>query len=301
MTKHAVISPRLPFSNDVLAGNYGKILNEGFDVSLNWNDRIGKDFKYSIGANLSFLWNTVKDLGGKTIIQGGKTVNIVGEEMNSFYGYKVVGIYQTPEEVAADPIAVANGLEPGDFKYEDVNKDNVIDGNDRQVLGAYIPNFTYGLNFGFEWKNLDFMLTTYGQTGAQMYNRKRALRYAQSNFNFDEAQYNDRWTVAGSTNEHPSAKALIKGWNVSDQRSNSYFVESADYFRIQNITLGYTLKNLKMGSYTMPSVRFSLTADRPLTLFSAHSFSPELSDAEGWDNEVYPLTSTYTFGIQIQF
>jgi hypothetical protein len=59
----------LPFSNDVLAGNYGKILNEGFDVSLNWNDRIGKDFKYSIGANLSFLWNTVKDLGGKTIIQ----------------------------------------------------------------------------------------------------------------------------------------------------------------------------------------------------------------------------------------
>ncbi len=301
MTNHAVISPRLPFSNDVLAGNYGKILNEGFDVSLNWNDRIGKDFKYNIGANLSFLWNKVKDLGGKSIIRGGKTVNIVGEQMNSFYGYKVVGIYQTAEEVAADPVAVANGLEPGDFKYEDVNHDNVIDGNDRQVLGAYIPNFTYGLNLGFEWKNLDFMLTTYGQTGAQMYNRKRALRYAQSNYNFDEAQYTDRWTGAGSTNTNPSAKALVKGWNVSDQRVNSYFVESADYFRIQNVTLGYTLKNLKMGSYTLPSLRFSVTADRPLTLFSAHAFTPELSDSEGWDTEVYPLTSTYTFGIQVQF
>lgn len=301
MTKHAVISPRLPFSNDVLAGNYGKILNEGFDVSLNWNDRVGKDFKYNIGANLSFLWNTVKNLGGKSIIRGGKTVNIVGEEMNSFYGFKVVGVYQTPEEVAADPIAVANGLEPGDFKYEDVNKDGVIDGADRQVLGAYIPNFTFGLNFGFEWKNLDFLLTTYGQTGAQMYNRKRALRYAQSNYNFDEAQFKDRWTGAGSTNEHPSAKALVKGWNVSDQRVNSYFVEDADYFRIQNVTLGYTLKNLKFGSYTMPSLRFSITADRPLTLFSAHAFTPELSDAEGWDTEVYPLTATYTFGIQIQF
>ena len=301
LTHHAVISPRLPFSNDVLAGNYGKILNEGFDVALTWNDRIGRDFKYNIGANLSFLWNTVKDLGGKTIIRGGKTVNVVGEEMNSFYGYKVVGIYQTPEEVAADPIAVANGLEPGDFKYEDVNHDNVIDGNDRQVLGAYIPNFTYGLNFGFEWKNLDFALTTYGQMGAQLYNRKRALRYAQSNFNFDEAQFTDRWTGAGSTNTNPSAKALIKGWNVSDQRVNSYFVESADYFRIQNVTLGYTLKNLKFGSYTMPSLRMSITADRPLTLFSAHSFTPELSDAEGWDTEVYPLTSTFTFGIQVQF
>ncbi len=301
MTKHAVISPRLPFSNDVLAGNYGKILNEGFDVSLTWNDRIGKDFKYNIGANLSFLWNTVKDLSGKSIITGGKTVNVVGKEMNSFYGYKVVGVYQTAEEVASDPIAKANGLEPGDFKYEDLNHNGMIDGGDRQTLGAYIPNFTYGLNFGFEWKNLDFMLTTYGQMGAQMYNRKRALRYAQSNYNFDEAQFTDRWTSAGSTNENPSAKALVKGWNVSDQRVNSYFVESADYFRIQNVTLGYMLKNIKLGSYSLPSVRFSLTADRPLTLFTAHAFSPELNDAEGWDTEVYPLTSTYTFGVQIQF
>lgn len=301
MTRHAVISPRLPFSNDVLAGNYGKILNEGFDVGLNWNDRIGKDFKYNIGANLSFLKNTVKDLGGKTIINDGKTVNIVGEQMNSFYGYKVVGIYQTPEEVAADPIAKANGLEPGDFKYQDVNKDGVIDASDRQTLGSYIPNFTYGLNLGFEWKNLDFMLTTYGQTGAQMFNRKRALRYAQSNYNFDAAQVEDRWTGAGSTNTNPSAKALTKGWNVSDQKINSYFVESADFFRIQNATLGYTLKNLTFGSYVLPSIRLSLTADRPLSLFSAHAFTPELSDAEGWDTEVYPLTATYTFGVQIQF
>ena len=285
----------------MLAGNYGKILNEGFDVSVNWNDRIGRDFKYNIAANMSFLWNTVKSLGGKSIIKGGKTVNIVGEQMNSFYGYKVVGIYQTAEEVAADPIAVSNGLEPGDFKYEDVNKDHVIDGNDRQVLGAYIPNFIYGLNLGFEWKNIDFMMTTYGQAGAQMYNRKRALRYAQSNYNFDEAQYKDRWTGAGSTNSNPSAKALVKGWNVSDQRLNSYFVESADYFRIQNVTLGYTVRKLRLGGYTLPSVRFSVTADRPLTVFSAHSFTPELSDAEGWDTEVYPLTATYTFGIQIQF
>lgn len=301
LTKRAVISPRLPFSNDVLAGNHGKILNEGFDVVVTWNDRIGKDFKYSVGANLSFLWNTVKDLAGKSIVRGGKTVNIVGEEMNSFYGYKVLGIYQNAEQVANDPVAVANGLEPGDFIYEDVNKDNVINGFDRQPLGAYIPNFTYGLNLGFEWKNLDFALSTYGQAGAQMYNRKRALRYAQSNYNFDAAQYENRWTGEGSTNEHPSAKALVKGWNISDQRTNSYFVESADYFRIQNVTLGYSFKNVKVGTYKLPSLRLSLTADRPFTVFSANAFTPELSDAEGWDTNVYPLTATYTFGVQIQF
>ena len=89
--------------------------------------------------------------------------------------------------------------------------------------------------------------------------------------------------------------------HVSDQRVNSYFVESADFFRIQNITLGYSLRNIKMGNYTLPGIRFSLTADRPFTTFKANSFTPELSDAEGWDTEVYPLTSTYSFGIQIDF
>lgn len=301
MTKRAVISPRLPFSNDVLAGNYGKILNTGFDISANWSDRIGNDFKYSIGLNLSFLKNEVKDLGDTDYVKGGKTINMVGEEMNSFYGFKVVGVYQNDAECAADPIAVANGLVPGDFKYEDVNKDGVIDGNDRQTLGAYIPNLTYGLNLGLSWKNLDFELTTYGQAGAQMYNRKRALRYSQSNFNFDEAQYKNRWTGEGSTNEHPSAAALVKGWNVSDQKVNSYFVESADYFRIQNITLAYNFRNIKMGNYTLPGIRVSVTADRPFTTFKANAFTPELSDAEGWDVEVYPLTSTYTLGVQIDF
>jgi TonB-linked SusC/RagA family outer membrane protein len=299
MTKNAVISPRLPFSNDVLAGNYGKILNSGADLQLTWTDRIGKDWKYNIGLNLSYLHNRVKSLSGASFVLGGKTVNIVGEEMNSFYGYKVVGIYQNAAEIAADPVAVANSLVPGDFKYEDVNKDGKIDGSDRQVLGAYIPNMTYGLNLGLSWKNLDFAMNLYAQTGGQLYNRKRALRYAQSNYNFDEAQYKDRWTGEGSTNKYPSAAALIKGWNVFSD--NSYFVEKSDYFRIQNVSLAYNFKNLKMGNYTMPLLRVSLTADRPFTTFKAHSFTPELTDAEGWDTEVYPLTATYTLGVQINF
>lgn len=77
--------------------------------------------------------------------------------------------------------------------------------------------------------------------------------------------------------------------------------KAPDYFRIQNITLGYSFKNLKIGSYVMPGLRLSLTADRPFTTFKANSFTPEVSDAEGWDTEVYPLTSTYTFGVQIDF
>ena len=301
MTHKAVISPRVSFENRTLAQNIGKILNTGVDISVNWSDRIGQDFKYNIGANASILKNEVKSLGGIGYVAGGKTYQIVGEQMNSFYGYEVEGIYQTPEECAADATAVANGLKPGDFKYRDLNGDGIVDGNDRTALGSYLPNLIYSFNLGFQWKNIDFALTTYGNAGAQMFNRKRALRYAQSNYNFDQDQVKNRWTGPGSTNEYPSAEAWIRTWNVSDQRVNSFMVEDADFFRIQNVTLGYSLKNIKMGNYTLPGVRFSVTADRPLTLFSANAFTPELSDAEGWDTEVYPLTATYTFGLTIDF
>ena len=303
MTENAVISPMIPMTTNTIAGNFGEVLNSGIDLSLNWNDKINKDFSYNIGFNLGWLHNEVKSLKGELnyIKDGGKVVQMVGEKMNSYYGYKVVGIYQTAEECANDPIAVANNLQPGDFKYQDVNGDDKIDGQDKQVLGSYIPDITYGFNLGFQYKNFDFALSTYGQAGGELWNRKRALRYAQSDYNFDQAQFETRWTGAGSTNEHPSSAALIRNWNVSDSNNASYFVEKSNYFRIQNITLGYSFKNIKMGNYTMPGIRLTLTADRPFTTFKCNSFTPELSDAAGWDTEVYPLTATYTFGVQIDF
>ena len=93
----------------------------------------------------------------------------------------------------------------------------------------------------------------------------------------------------------------MKSWNVGDSQNASYFVESANYFRLQNVSLGYTFKNIEMGGYTLPSARVSLSADRPFTWFSANTFSPEVSDADGWDWQVYPLSATYTLGVQINF
>lgn len=301
-TTNAVISPLLPFENKTLAGNYGEIENQGIDLTIDWNDRVG-DFAYNVGFNMSTLRNRVKELGGQPYVLGGKTINMVGKRMNSFYGYNVIGVYQNEAQCAADPVAVANGLQPGDFIYEDVDGDGAITGADRKCLGSYLPSITYGIHAGFQWKGLDFEISTYGQHGAKLFNRKRQLRYAQSNYNFDHDQFEHRWTGEGSTNKYPSAAALTRGWNVNSSATstNSYFVESADFFRIQNITLGYTLRNLKMGSYVMPSLRMYVNADRPCSFFSANSFSPELTDPEGWDTQVYPLSSTWTFGLQIEF
>ena len=302
LTQNAVVAPTLPMQEESVAGNWGEILNTGVDINLNWEQRIGKDFSYNIGGNVSWLKNRVMSLrDGVNIIKGGKTVQMVGEKMNSYYGFKVVGVYQTAEECAADPIAVANGLEPGDFKYEDVNKDNVIDDSDKQILGSYIPDWTYGINAGFKYKGLDLSIVFYGKAGAQIWNRKRALRYASNTYNFDLDQYTRRWHGEGTSNTDPSSAGLMKSWNIGDSQNASYFVESGDFFRIQNITLGYTFTNVGAGEYKMPSIRMSLSADKPFTSFTAHSMTPEVSDPEGWDTEVYPLTATWTFAVQLKF
>ena len=302
LTQNAVVSPMLPMQEQSIAGNWGEILNMGVDINLNWEQRIGKDFTYFVGGNVSWLRNRVMSLReGVNIIKGGKTVQMVGQKMNSYYGFKVIGVYQTDEECATDPIAVANGLVPGDFKYEDVNKDNVIDDSDKQILGSYIPDWTYGINMGFRYKGLDLNIVFTGKAGGQIWHRKRALRYASNTYNFDLDQYTRRWHGEGTSNTDPSAAGLMKSWNIGDSQNASYFVESADYFRIQNITLGYTFTNVGAGSYKMPSIRLSLSAEKPFTTYTAHALTPEISDPEGWDTEVYPLTSTWSFAVQLKF
>ena len=306
-TKNAIIHTTLPLSNTTIAGNNGEICNQGFELTANWVDQVG-DFKYSIGANLAYLHNEVKSLNGAPYIYGGsaenRTIALVGEEMNSYYGWKVDGIYQTKEQIANDPVAqniIKSGidLEPGDFKYKDINNDGMVDDNDRVCLGSNIPTISYGLNLGLQWKNIDFSIAMAGVAGNEIYNRKRGLRYAQPNYNFDKDIVVNRWHGEGTSNSYPSAKALTKGWNKN--HTSDFYVEDGSYFRIQNVQLGYSFRDIKMGSYTMPCIRLSLAAENPLCAFKANSFTPEVTSNIGWDTEVYPQYATYTFGVSIDF
>lgn len=311
LTENAVIDAPLPMGAGSLLGNNGEILNTGVELAVNWSDRIGKDFSYFIGANITTLHNEVKDLNGLPYIYGGtaefRTISRLGGELNAYYGYEIEGVYQNAAEIAADPVAVANNLQPGDFKYKDQNHDNKIDDNDRTILGSYIPNFTYGINLGFSYKNFDFSVVMQGVTGNQIVNRKRGDRRWHSEINYDADMVVNRWTGEGSTNAYPSAAGTINPWNIA--KFNSFFVEDGSYFRLQNVQVAYTFPKKDFGKFKMPSIRLSLAAERPLTIFKANSFSPELmgknedgtpSDAViGFDSEVYPLAATYTLGLRI--
>ncbi|MDG3581520.1 SusC/RagA family TonB-linked outer membrane protein [Galbibacter pacificus] len=293
-TKNAVI----PVSRLLIAGetreNVGEIRNEGVEVSLNWSKQVSDDFSYGIGGNLSTLKNKILSLGGQEYLNFGSSDfqrrSIVGETLFAFYGLEVDGVYQNDAEIQADPIAIDNGLVPGDFKFKDRNGDGIINGDDRTVLGSFIPTYSYGFNFNLNYKNFDFSLSALGQGGNKILNRKRGEYRYTPDTNVDRDFFVNRWHGEGTSNSYPSSGGLRKPWNY---QLNTFYVEDGDFFRIQNITLGYTIKKEKI-----PQTRIYFTAEKPLTIFKYNGFNPEVPD--GFDNQTYPVPAIYTLGVNIK-
>lgn len=299
-TKNAAIYVSIPAVGGTVLKNVGIIRNSGFELALNWEDAISGDLKYNVGINISTLKNKVRDLYGQPYIDGGSAEfrqrSIVGQPLLAFFGREVVGVYQNQAEIDADPIAVANGLVPGDFKYKDQNDDDIINDDDRVVLGSYFPTFMYGMNLGLTYKDFELTANMVGQAGNKILNRKRGEIIWTADGNMDADLAKNRWHGDGTSNKYPSSSGLRRGWN---QKMSDYFVEDGSFFRIQNVQLAYNLKNKQLFGAEMPDMRVSLTADRPLTVFKYNGFSPEV--ANGIDNQTYPIPAVYTIGLNVKF
>ncbi|TRZ43665.1 SusC/RagA family TonB-linked outer membrane protein [Robertkochia solimangrovi] len=297
-TKDAVIPVERALIPGTTRQNVGKIRNSGFEVTLDYNKVVSPEFSYYFGVNFSTLKNEVLDLGDAEYIDAGSAEfrqrSMVGEPIFAFFGREIEGVYQTQAEVDADPVAVANNLAPGDFKYKDLNGDGDITDDDRTVLGSYLPTYYYGFNLGFTYKNLDFSLNALGQGGNHILNRKRGEVIFTNDTNVDRDFAINRWHGEGTTNSYPSAAGIRKGWN---QRLNDYFVEEGGFFRIQNITVGYTI-NRGRENKGFPQTRIYLTAEKPLTVFDYNGFNPEVPD--GVDNQTYPIPAVYTIGVNFK-
>lgn len=297
-TKNAVIPVNRPLIPGSTRQNVGEIRNSGLELALNWDKNVSDDFRYSIGVNFSTLENEVLGLEGAEFIDAGtaefRQRSIVGQPLIAFYGREVAGVYQNDAEIQADPIAVANNLVPGDFKYRDLNNDVVINDDDRTVLGTFLPKYQYGVNLSVNYKGFDLATSLYGQGGNKILNRKRMEVIFTTSTNIDRDFAINRWHGEGTTNSYPSAAGIRKGWN---QRLNDYYVEDGDFFRIQNVTLGYTI-NRKGDLKGIPQTRIYLTAEKPLSVFDYNGFNPEVAD--GIDNQTYPIPAIYTLGVNIK-
>lgn len=285
-----------------LLSNNGRVLNSGFELTLGWSDSVGKDFQYNIGLNLSTIANKVLELQGRDYIPGASvrgnysTRTQVGYPVGAFWGYEVEGVYASDEQAAADPVW-QEVKAAGYFKYKDIDGNGVINEADKTYLGSPIPWLMGGLDFGLVWKGLDFSLTLQGQVGNKILNAKRMNRDVFTDGNYDLNFYQNAWRPSRLSDTYPSAAAYNSAFI---QQANSFFVEDASYFRIQNVQVGYTFSNLK----GISSLRVSLTAQRPYTYFRYNGFTPEVSGspiASGIDTSTYPLQSTYTLGLKISF
>jgi TonB-linked SusC/RagA family outer membrane protein len=307
-TKNAVIPVFPPFTSESYYRNVGQIRNSGFELALSWRDNLANGFSYSIGANISTLKNKVLDLKGQPYLDAGQAEflqrSIVGEPLLAFYGYDVIGVYQNDAQIEADPVASAlnaadpegDAIVPGDFIYKDKDNNGVIDGEDRSVLGSYLPKFSYGMNLGASYMNFDLSVNLMGQVGNKILNRKRGEIIWTPDQNMDADLAKNRWHGEGTSNEYPSSAGLRKGWN---QKMSDFFVEDGSFFRIQNVQLAYNLRSKKLLGAQMPNTRIFVTAERPLTVFNYNGFNPEV--ANGIDTQTYPIPAVYTVGLNVKF
>ena len=292
--------------------NGGDVKNTGIELALTWNDQIGKDFSYNVGVNGAYNKNKVGDIPTEDgIIHG--DINMLydntpefyrasnGHPIGYFWGYQTAGIFQNKQQIE-DWRAAGNGIlqadvQPGDVIYVDQDHNGVIDDNDKVDLGNGTPDFTYGFNLGFSYKNFDFALNAYGAAGNQIVQSYR--NHANSHSNYTSAIL-ERWTGEGTSNRIPRVTETNINWQFSD-----LYIQDGDYLRISNITIGYDFAKL-INLKAISQARLYFQVQNAFTFSKYDGMDPEIgygtSDwVSGIDLGYYPRPRTFLVGVNLKF
>ena len=292
-------------------GNVGTMSNSGVELDLGYRDDYG-DFSWNISANATYTRNVLTELGddatslyGSSHKIGQLTRGIVGLPFPYFYGHKSDGIFQNAEEVAAHVNANGQALQPnaqpGDVRFVDVDGDGDIDDDDRTYIGKGTPDWSFGLNIGFEWKGIDFSMLLQGVVGNQAFNvtRRTDLYY----INLPKTILN-RWTGEGTSNTQP--RFMFDSPN-NNYRSSDLWVEDASFLRARNVQLGYTLPQKWTKKFFVQRLRVYAQAENLFTLTKYSGCDPEVTGGNGFssdlgvDRGVYPQSRTFSVGVNLNF
>ncbi|GAA4756669.1 MULTISPECIES: SusC/RagA family TonB-linked outer membrane protein [Flavobacterium] len=288
--------------------NAGDVRNSGLEFAINYKNKASENFDFSIGYNATFLKNEVMAVNNGTgyfekgafgVSQPIPTRMQVGHEMGYFYGYKTAGIFQNQDEVNAHPSQIALGAvaQPGDIRYVDINNDGVINTNDRTDLGSPIPDVTMGFNIQANYIGFDISAYSFASLGNKM-----IRNYERNLSDANRLDYVlDRWTGEGTSNTVPRVTTAATANNVF----SDFFVEDASYLRIQNVQLGYTLKQDFSEKIGITKVRIYTGVNNLYTFTKYKGYNPGASSGDpisgGIDFGFYPLPRIYMFGIHVNF
>ena len=310
------LPPSMGFITNSVSQNVGSMKNSGFEAQLGFNDRQGA-FTWFANANLSFVTNQVTRLSeGVTNIEAGENADFgsynitntaVGQAIQSFYGWKVLGIFQSQQEVDNSPTQTASTA-PGDLKFEDTDKNGVINVNDRQFLGSFIPKLTYGFNLGANYKNFDFSAFFQGVQGNKIFNATRVITEGMIRFFNAGTQVLNAWTPTNTDTDIPRAASADPNQNA---RPSTRFLEDGSYLRLKNIMLGYTIPANTLESVTKGTIknfRIYVSAQNILTFTKYSGYDPEVGNrtpgsslTNGIDFAVYPQPKAFQMGLQVGF
>jgi len=309
--------PGLPYVN------IGQMKNSGIDASITGNFKVHNDLKINATLSVTTYNNKIlkvandatyfdSDFGrrvGTNLVR-----NQVGNPVGEFFGYQVVGFWNTQGEVDAanakaqkatgDPNAVyETDIGVGRFKYADVNGDGQITDADRTFLGNPNPKFSSGLNLGVNYKNFDFSIFLYGSFGNKIWNNVDYWRDFYSSYETAKsytALY-DSWTPT-----HMNAKAPIQELNSyfsTNATANSYFVENGSYLRAKNVILGYSFSPAGLKKAGIQKLRVYVSAANLFTITGYKGLDPELPGNSttdfGVDEGTYPSSRTFLVGVNL--
>jgi len=270
--------------------NAGEVSNKGFEFSLDYRNS-NKAFKYNINANIATLTNNVEKLHPNVPnIVTDVTKTEVGHPLNSYYGYRMIGIYQNQSEI--DSYLTDGIAKPGDIKFKDVNGDGKITPDkDREFLGSPIPDLTYGFSFSATYKGFDFSMLFQGVAGVDRYNQgKQIVDYDTRPFNYTTSILG-AWDGEGSSNTIPRVTFQDNG----SSKVSSIFVEDASYLRLKNIEIGYNIKSIK----GIQNLRFYVSSQNLFTITDYSGLDPESTDL--MDLGTYPQSTSVLFGVNVKF
>ncbi len=285
--------------------NAASVKNTGFEGKLTWKDKIGQ-FDYSITFLGSTLKNKVLKIGGSSgidsVLYGGYLANglpvtqsRVGLPIGAFYGYKTNGVFQSQDDLNSYPHL--STAVPGDLKIVDVNNDGKIDGNDRTYIGSPIPKYILGLNFEIGYKGFDLSVDLQGVYGNKIFNAKEVVRPDPYNW---EQHVLGAWTGPGTSNSEPRATYGGNNYLPSDK-----FIQDGSFSRLRNVTLGYTLPSRITKKINIDQLRIYIKGSNIYTLTKFTGYTPEIGSGDvlsnGIDYGTYPVTSVYSFGINLTF
>ena len=277
--------------------NLGDIQNTGFDFNVGYNNTVGTDFRYDVGLNFGMYENEVKSVPGNFFEAAGSRIgnlvrNQVGQQVSSFYGYQVNGLFRDPADVASSPTQA--GAAPGRFKYADINGDKAITPADRTFFGNPNPDFTYGLNLSASYKQFDFNTVLFGQQGNQAVNyvkywtdfvgtfvggKSKALLTAWTPTNPTAPR--DQWIASNPNAITPVAEAAN---NLSNSGAfNSYYLEDASFLKMRSLQLGYTLNPTVLQRFGVQRLRAYIQGANLFTATKYSGIDPELVGSQGGD------------------